>query len=136
LCPSRGPSPVDFTCCHLWRKLAVGANSPPGCLSDGFKNGTNGDVCIALDSVAAASQPHHFMAVTKHGHAPIASTAGNQVCHIVLRGGRTPNDDAESVQAASAESRQRSLPARTMTDASHANSGKNPENQPRVIVSI
>jgi 3-deoxy-7-phosphoheptulonate synthase len=116
---------------QVHRELASGLSCPIG-----FKNGTNGDVRIALDAVAAARQPHHFPAVTKDGRAAIASTTGNEDCHIVLRGGRTPNYDAENVEAASAESLRRGLLPRIMIDSSHANSGKDPENQPRVIRAI
>jgi 3-deoxy-7-phosphoheptulonate synthase len=116
---------------QVHRELASGLSCPIG-----FKNGTNGDVRIALDAVAAASQPHHFLAVTKDGRAAIASTSGNEDCHIVLRGGRAPNYDAESVEAASAESVRRGLRPRIMIDASHANSGKDPAKQPMVIASI
>jgi 3-deoxy-7-phosphoheptulonate synthase len=116
---------------QVHRELASGLSCPIG-----FKNGTDGSVAIALDAVAAAAQPHHFPAVTKDGHAAIASTTGNEDCHIVLRGGRTPNYDAKSVEAASAEAVQRDLQPRIMIDASHANSGKNPENQPAVIRAV
>jgi 3-deoxy-7-phosphoheptulonate synthase len=113
---------------QVHRELASGLSCPIG-----FKNGTNGDVRIALDAVAAASQPHHFPAVTKDGRAAIASTTGNEDCHVVLRGGQIPNYDADSVQAASAEAMRRDLKPRIMIDSSHANSGKNPANQPKVI---
>jgi 3-deoxy-7-phosphoheptulonate synthase len=116
---------------QVHRELASGLSCPIG-----FKNGTNGDVRIALDAVAAASQPHHFPAVTKDGRAAIASTTGNEDCHIVLRGGQVPNYDAASVEAASAESVRRGLQPRIMIDSSHANSGKKPENQPMVVHSI
>src|SRR5690606_7028520 len=82
------------------------------------------------------SQPHHFPAVTKEGRAAIASTRGNEDCHLILRGGREPNYDADSVQAAAAGSAKAGLAPRIMIDASHANSGKNPENQPAVIADV
>jgi 3-deoxy-7-phosphoheptulonate synthase len=116
---------------QVHRELASGLSCPIG-----FKNGTDGGVRIALDAVAAASQPHHFLAVTKDGRAAIASTIGNEDCHIVLRGGRQPNYDAESVEMASAEAVRGGLQPRIMIDASHANSGKNPENQPKVINAV
>jgi 3-deoxy-7-phosphoheptulonate synthase len=116
---------------QVHRQLASGLSCPIG-----FKNGTDGDVRIAFDAVAAASQPHHFPAVTKDGRAGIASTTGNEDCHIVLRGGRVPNYDPENVQAASAESLRLGLPPRIMIDSSHANSGKNSANQPAVIRAI
>ncbi|WFS02071.1 3-deoxy-7-phosphoheptulonate synthase [Rhizobium tumorigenes] len=116
---------------QVHRELASGMSCPIG-----FKNGTTGDIRIALDAVTAASQPHHFPAVTKDGRAAIASTSGNEDCHLILRGGKAPNFDAESVAAAAAESLKAGLPPRIMIDASHANSGKNPDNQPHVIDAI
>jgi len=113
------------------RELASGLSCPVG-----FKNGTEGNVKIAVDAVQAAAQPHHFMAVTKDGRAAIATTTGNTECHVILRGGKTPNYDAASVEAACATITRAGLPARVMIDASHANSGKQPENQPRVIEGI
>jgi 3-deoxy-7-phosphoheptulonate synthase len=117
---------------QVHRELASGMSCPIG-----FKNSTDGDVRIAIDAVIAASQPHHFMAVTKEGRAAIAATTGNEDCHIILRGGsKAPNYDAASVQAASAESIRAGLTPRIMIDASHANSAKKPENQPKVIADI
>ena len=116
---------------QVHRELASGLSCPIG-----FKNGTDGDVRIAVDAVTAASHPHHFMAVTKEGRAAIAATTGNEDCHIILRGGQGPNYDAASVEAASAEARRAGLDPRIMIDASHANSGKKPENQPKVIDAI
>ena len=83
---------------QVHRELASGLSCPVG-----FKNGTDGNVRIALDAVKSASQPHHFLAVTKDGRSAIASTTGNDDCHIILRGGKAPNYDAESVEAACAE---------------------------------
>ena len=83
---------------QVHRELASGLSCPVG-----FKNGTDGNVRIALDAVKSASQPHHFLAVTKDGRSAIASTTGNDDCHIILRGGKVPNFDAESVEAASLE---------------------------------
>jgi 3-deoxy-7-phosphoheptulonate synthase len=102
----------------------------------GFKNGTDGNVQIAVDAVGSASQPHHFMAVTKNGLAAIAATAGNPDGHVILRGGKTPNYDDEHVAAACRLLERAKLPARVMIDASHANSGKNHENQPAVVDAI
>jgi 3-deoxy-7-phosphoheptulonate synthase len=102
----------------------------------GFKNGTDGNVKIAVDAVQAASHPHHFMAVTKDGRTAIAATAGNEDCHVILRGGKAPNYDAASVDAACAAIGKAGLAPRVMIDASHANSGKQPENQPRVLADI
>ncbi len=116
---------------QVHRQLASGLSCPVG-----FKNGTNGDVRIALDAIVAASQPHHFPAVTKEGLAAIASTRGNEDCHIILRGGREPNYDAASVEATAEQSLKAGLEPRIIIDASHANSSKNPENQPLVVTSV
>jgi 3-deoxy-7-phosphoheptulonate synthase len=89
-----------------------------------------------MDAVQAAAHPHHFLAVTKQGRAAIATTAGNPDCHVILRGGRTPNHDAASVAAAFTAMHKAGLDPRLMIDASHANSGKRPENQPRVVDDI
>ena len=116
---------------QVHRELASGMSCPIG-----FKNGTDGGVRVAIDAVTAASEPHHFMAVTKEGRAAIAATSGNEDCHIILRGGKVPNYDAVSVEAAAAESVKSGLVPRIMIDASHANSSKKPENQPIVVESI
>jgi 3-deoxy-7-phosphoheptulonate synthase len=116
---------------QIHRELASGLSCPVG-----FKNGTDGNVRIAVDAVKSASQPHHFMAVTKDGQSAIASTTGNEDCHIILRGGKTTNYDAASVQAACADVAKAGLPPVVMIDASHANSSKKPENQPLVLDDI
>jgi 3-deoxy-7-phosphoheptulonate synthase len=116
---------------QVHRELASGLSCPIG-----FKNGTDGNVQIAVDAVRAASHPHHFLAVTKQGRSAIAATSGNADCHIILRGGRTPNHDAQSVQAACREMASAGVATRLMIDASHGNSGKRPEQQPRVIETI
>ena len=116
---------------QIHRELASGLSCPVG-----FKNGTDGNVKIALDAVASASQPHHFLAVTKTGRSAIAETTGNADCHIILRGGKTTNYDAASVDAAASAAKKSGLPAAIMVDASHANSSKNPENQPLVLADI
>ncbi len=113
---------------QVHRELASGLSCPVG-----FKNGTDGNVKIALEAVQAAATPHHFMAVTKDGRTAIAATRGNRDCHVILRGGATPNYDAVSVDAACNAIAKAGLPARVMIDASHANSRKNPANQPGVI---
>lgn len=116
---------------QVHRELASGLSCPVG-----FKNGTDGNVRIASDAVQSASQPHHFLAVTKTGQAGIASTTGNADCHIILRGGKTPNYDAASIDAACADLAKAGIAPRVMIDASHANSSKKPENQPRVVDDI
>jgi 3-deoxy-7-phosphoheptulonate synthase len=116
---------------QVHREMASGLSCPVG-----FKNGTDGNIRIAVDAVLSASQPHHFMAVTKEGRSAIAATAGNPDCHIILRGGKTPNYDAASVEAAASIATRAGLPPVVMIDASHANSGKRPENQPLAIEDV
>jgi len=116
---------------QIHRELASGLSCPVG-----FKNGTDGNVRIAADAVKSASNPHHFMAVTKGGRSAIAATAGNDDCHIILRGGGKPNYDKASIDAAAAELARSGVTQRMMIDASHANSGKKPENQPLVIADV
>src|SRR5262245_21858866 len=116
---------------QIHRELASGLSCPVG-----FKNGTDGNVRIAAEAVKSASHPHHFMAVTKGGRSAIAATSGNEDCHIILRGGRAPNFDAASVDAAATELQRAGITPRLMIDASHANSGKKPENQPKVVADI
>jgi len=113
---------------QVHRELASGLSCPVG-----FKNGTDGNVKIAVEAIKAASHPHHFLSVTKAGHSAIVSTQGNEDCHVILRGGKTPNYDAASVDAACQAIGKLGLAQRIMIDASHANSEKKPENQPRVI---
>ncbi len=116
---------------QVHREMASGLSCPIG-----FKNGTSGDVKIAADAVSAATHPHHFLSVSKDGRSSIVATSGNPDCHVILRGGVQPNYDAASVQAAGAALHKAGLAARLMIDASHANSGKNPENQPKVVADI
>lgn len=116
---------------QVHRELASGLSCPVG-----FKNGTDGNVKIAVDAIKAASQPHHFLSVTKGGHSAIVSTAGNEDCHVILRGGKAPNYDAASVETACQDMSKAGLAQRIMIDASHANSSKKPENQPLVIEDV
>ena len=109
---------------QVHRELASGLSCPVG-----FKNGTDGNVRIAIDALKAASRPHHFLSVTKSGRSAIVTTTGNDDCHIILRGGATPNYDATNVAAACAQLLAAGLRPRLMVDASHANSGKNYEKQ-------
>ncbi|MES2151168.1 MAG: 3-deoxy-7-phosphoheptulonate synthase AroG [Pseudomonadota bacterium] len=116
---------------QVHRELASGLSCPVG-----FKNGTDGNIKIAVEAIKAASQPHHFLSVTKGGHSAIVSTNGNEDCHIILRGGKTPNYDAASVEQACQQIAAQGLAARLMIDASHANSSKKPENQVPVCADI
>ena len=112
---------------QVHRELASGLSCPVG-----FKNGTDGNVRIALDAIRAAQAPHHFLSVTKAGHSAIVSTAGNEDCHIILRGGKQPNYDAANVDAAAKSLAEAGIPARIMIDCSHGNSGKEPSKQVEV----
>ncbi len=109
---------------QVHRELASGLSCPVG-----FKNGTDGNIRIAVDAIRAAQAPHHFLSVTKGGHSAIVSTTGNEDCHIILRGGKAPNYDAPSVDAAAKGLAESGIPARLMIDFSHGNSSKNPQKQ-------
>jgi 3-deoxy-7-phosphoheptulonate synthase len=109
---------------QVHRELASGISAPIG-----FKNGTDGNIRIALDAIQAASRPHHFLSVHKNGQVAIVETKGNPDCHVILRGGKAPNYDATSVAAACAELEKAKLPASLMVDFSHANSSKQHEKQ-------
>ena len=104
---------------QVHRELASGLSAAVG-----FKNGTDGNVKIAVDAILAARQKHHFLSVHKTGQVAIVETRGNEDCHIILRGGKTPNYDASHVQAACKELSKAGLPERLMVDLSHANSSK------------
>ncbi|MGB6056023.1 MAG: 3-deoxy-7-phosphoheptulonate synthase AroG [Burkholderiaceae bacterium] len=116
---------------QVHRELASGLSCPVG-----FKNGTDGNIKIAVDAIKAASQPHHFLSVTKGGYSAIVSTNGNDDCHIILRGGKAPNYDAVSVDAACKSIAANGLRPLLMIDTSHANSSKKPENQIPVCADI
>lgn len=110
---------------QVHRELASGLSCPVG-----FKNGTDGDMQIAIDAIGSASRPHHFLSVTKAGHSAIFSTSGNSDCHIILRGGNgQPNYDAEHIQQAADQLAEAGLPQLMMVDCSHANSRKQHERQ-------
>ena len=112
---------------QVHRELASGLSCPVG-----FKNGTDGNVRIAMDAIRAAQAPHHFLSVTKDGHSAIVSTLGNEDCHIILRGGKQPNYDAANVNATAKSLAESGIAARIMIDCSHGNSGKEPANQVKV----
>ena len=104
---------------QVHRELASGLSAPIG-----FKNGTDGNVKIAVDAILAAGQHHHFLSVHKNGQVAIVETRGNDDCHIILRGGQAPNYDAASIAAACKELAAAGLAERLMIDFSHANSRK------------
>ena len=104
---------------QVHRELASGLSAPIG-----FKNGTDGNIRIAIDAIQAAARPHHFLSVHKNGQVAIVETKGNKDCHVILRGGKAPNYDAEHVAAACKEIEAAKLDCRLMIDFSHANSSK------------
>ena len=104
---------------QVHRELASGLSAPVG-----FKNGTDGNVRIAVDAILAARQKHHFLSVHKSGQVSIVETRGNEDCHVILRGGKAPNYDAASVKAACEELGKSKLDCRLMIDFSHANASK------------
>ena len=109
---------------QVHRELASGLSAPIG-----FKNGTDGNIKIATDAIQAAARPHHFLSVHKNGQVAIVETKGNRDCHVILRGGKAPNYDAQSVAAACADLEASRLDTRLMVDCSHANSSKKHERQ-------
>jgi len=109
------------------RQLASGLSCPVG-----FKNGTDGNVRIAVDAIKAANSRHHFISVTKSGHVAVFKTAGNEDCHVILRGGKTPNYDAASIDAACRDLAAAGLRQHVMVDFSHANSSKQYQKQAEV----
>ena len=111
--------------CH--RELSSGLSCPVG-----FKNGTNGTTKIAVDAIGSAIRPHNFISLRKEGNAAIFSTTGNPDCHIILRGGKEPNYDADCIDKVSKELETANLPANIMIDLSHANSRKQYDVQTQV----
>src|SRR5690242_12107645 len=117
---------------QVHRQLASGLSMPVG-----FKNGTDGDVQVALDACRAAAAGHTFFGVTLAGAAAVVTTAGNPDCHVILRGGRSgPNYEAGQVRRALATIADAGLPRRVMVDASHGNSTKDHRRQPAVAASL
>jgi 3-deoxy-7-phosphoheptulonate synthase len=112
---------------QVHRELASGLSCPVG-----FKNGTDGNIRIAVDAIRAAQAPHHFLSVTKGGHSAIVSTTGNEDCHVILRGGKQPNYDAANVAAAAKGLGEAGIAARVMIDFSHGNSSKDAQKQVEV----
>ena len=109
---------------QVHRELASGLSAPIG-----FKNGTDGNIRIAIDAIQAAARPHHFLSVHKNGQVAIVATRGNPDCHVILRGGKAPNYDAAHVAAACKEIEAAKLECTLMVDCSHANSSKQHERQ-------
>ncbi|KAI7878046.1 3-deoxy-7-phosphoheptulonate synthase [Lichtheimia hyalospora FSU 10163] len=113
---------------QLHRELASGSSFPVG-----FKNGTDGNVRIAIDAIGSSSAPHHFLGVTKSGTVSITHTTGNPDCHVILRGANSgPNYSAEHVAQAVAALEKAGVSKSIMVDCSHGNSSKDHRNQPKV----
>lgn len=114
------------------RELASGLSCPVG-----FKNGTDGNIKVAVDAIRAANNPHIFMSLTKEGRSAIFSTTGNPDCHVILRGGhKGPNYDKAHVEQAVAELKKADVQDKLMIDCSHANSSKQHKRQLDVAKSI
>lgn len=116
---------------QVHRQLASGLSCPVG-----FKNGTNGNVQIAIDAIGSANAPHSFLSVTKYGHSAIVETTGNEDAHIILRGGREPNYSAKDVADVEAQLSQAGLAQKIMIDFSHANSHKDHRQQKTVAEEV
>jgi 3-deoxy-7-phosphoheptulonate synthase len=127
-CLSWGAIGARTTESQLHRELASGVSFPVG-----FKNGTDGNLRIALDAILSASHPHHFLGVTKHGLAAITRTRGNRYCHVILRGSnKGTNYDQDSIADTREQLLNSKLEPRIMVDCSHGNSNKDHRNQPKV----
>ncbi|GIZ52321.1 3-deoxy-7-phosphoheptulonate synthase [Noviherbaspirillum aridicola] len=114
------------------REMASGLSTPVG-----FKNGTDGDIGIAINAILSASHPHAFLGVNSQGRTSIVRTRGNRYGHVVLRGGDgRPNYDTVSVTMAEQALAKAKLPANIVVDCSHANSFKNPDLQPLVMADV
>ncbi len=116
---------------QLHREMTSGLSCPVG-----LKNGTNGNLDIAVDGIRSAAKPHRFLSLTKQGQSSIYTTTGNPYCHIILRGGKEPNYDAENVELACDKLNRAGLSPQAMIDFSHANSKKIPENQASVSADV
>lgn len=109
---------------QVHRELSSGLSCPVG-----FKNATDGTTRVAVDAIMSASRPHNFLSLRKEGTSAIFRTTGNSDCHVILRGGKQPNYDADSIQAVIDELNKNNLTPRLMVDFSHANSMKQHKKQ-------
>jgi 3-deoxy-7-phosphoheptulonate synthase len=110
------------------RELASGLSMPVG-----FKNGTDGNIQVAINAMKSSLSPHGFLGVDSNGRISIYKTRGNRYSHVVLRGGTQPNYDAESVAACAAALEKAGLRKKIMIDCSHGNSSKDHNKQPAVF---
>ena len=116
---------------QVHRELASGLSCPVG-----FKNATDGSIMVAVDAIRASQCPHHFLSVTKAGHSAIFTTAGNEDSHLILRGGKQPNYDAQHIASATQTMESSGLSPNIMVDFSHANSQKQHQKQLEVGADI
>lgn len=117
---------------QVHRQLASGLSMPVG-----FKNGTDGNIKIAIDAIGASAGGHHFLSVTKQGVAAIVTTKGNDSCHVILRGASSgPNYQSKDVEKILTKLKEANLPPYLMIDCSHGNSLKDHKNQPKVCDDI
>ncbi len=117
---------------QVHRELASGLSMPVG-----FKNATDGSVQVAIDAIRCAAYPHCFLSVTKQSVAAIVETAGNEDCHVILRGGASgPNYDSESLAEVGKALDKAGLPNRVMVDCSHGNSDKDFTRQSEVAAEL
>jgi len=116
---------------QVHRELASGLSCPVG-----FKNGTDGSVRVAIDAIKTAESSHHFLSVTKEGQSAIIATTGNEDCHVILRGGKIPNYDADSINSACNTISSAGLSPLLMVDCSHGNSQKDFQQQKEVARDI
>ncbi len=113
------------------REMASGLSMPVG-----FKNSTDGNLAVAVNAMESARQPHTFLGIDAEGAAAVVHTTGNPDGHVILRGGRTPNYDADSLNACETLLRRAGLPPRVMVDCSHAQTGKDYTRQPEVLADV
>jgi 3-deoxy-7-phosphoheptulonate synthase len=114
------------------REMSSGLSTPVG-----FKNGTDGDIGIAINAILSAANPHAFLGINSQGNVSIVRTRGNAYGHVVLRGGGDrPNYDSVSVTIAEQALAKAKLPSNIVVDCSHANSYKKPDLQPLVMTDV
>lgn len=113
------------------REMASGLSSPVG-----FKNGTDGNILIAINGIMSAAHPHRFLGINQHGQCSVVQTRGNKYGHVVLRGSKTPNYDAASVAAAASLMERHGVVPNIIVDCSHGNSNKDYARQPVVFKEV
>lgn len=113
------------------REMASGLSMPVG-----FKNGTDGNLGIALNALQSAASPHTFIGINQRGEVALVQTAGNPDGHIILRGGSKPNYDADSINAAVEQLTKLALPTAIVVDCSHGNSNKDHNRQGQVAEAV